>query len=176
MTWLNPILWPPDAKTWLTGKDPDAGKDWRQDEKGTTENEMAGWHHRLNGHGFEQSLGVGDGQGGLGCYSPWGCKESDTTEPRNWPEEWLTRVIRMHYKQKSLLSDTGFSPVLHCNLPGLYHIKVFAITDLRNNMASHTLLLPTFLSTGKFKLTGMFAKWITDVHRHPRAGCQGASP
>ena len=74
-----PVLWPPDVKSWLIGKDPDAGKDWRQ-EKGTTEDEMAGWLHRLNGHEFEQALGVGEGQGSLACCSSWGCKESDMTE------------------------------------------------------------------------------------------------
>ena len=71
-------------KNWLTGKDPDAGKDWRHEEKGMTEYEMVGWHHRLDGHEFEQALGVGDGQGSLGCCSPWGHKESDTTEQLNW--------------------------------------------------------------------------------------------
>ena len=79
----TPILWPPHAKSWLTGKDPEAGKDWRREEKGMTEDEMVGWHHWLSGHGFEQGLGVGDGQGGLECCSPRGCKESDdwvTTE------------------------------------------------------------------------------------------------
>ena len=70
----TPILWPPDVKNWLTGKDPDAGKDWRWEEKGTTEDEMVGWHHQLNGHEFEQVLGVGDGYGSLVCCSPWGCK------------------------------------------------------------------------------------------------------
>ena len=75
-----PILWPPDAKSWLLGKDPDAGKDWGQEEKGRTEAEMAGWHLRLNGHEFEWTLGVGDGQGGLACCSPWGSRASDTTE------------------------------------------------------------------------------------------------
>ena len=83
---LKPILWPHDAKNWLIGKDPDAGKDWRREEKGMTEDEMAGWHHRLNEHEFEQALGVGDGQGGLACCSPWGCKESDVTERLNWTE------------------------------------------------------------------------------------------
>ena len=77
---------PPDAKNWLTGKDPDAGKDWRREEKGTTEDEMAGWHHWLDGHEFEQALGVGDGQGSLVCCSPWGHEESDTTEWLNWTE------------------------------------------------------------------------------------------
>ena len=80
----TPVLWAPDAKNWLTGKDPDAGKDWRQKEKGTTEDEMAGWHHQLNGHEFEQALGVDDGQGSLECCSPPGLKESDTTERLNW--------------------------------------------------------------------------------------------
>ena len=73
------ILWPPDAKSELIGKDPDAGKDWRQ-EKGMTEDEMVGWHHQLNEHEFEQTPGVGEGQGRLACYSPWGRKESDMTE------------------------------------------------------------------------------------------------
>ena len=70
----TPILWPPDVKSWLIGKDPDAGKDWRQAEKGTTEDEMIGWHHRLDGHKFKQALGVGDGQGSLVCCNPWGRK------------------------------------------------------------------------------------------------------
>ena len=68
----TPILWPPDANNRLTGKYPDAGKDWRQEEKGVTEDEMVGWHQRLDGHEFEQAPGVSDGQGGLVCYSPWG--------------------------------------------------------------------------------------------------------
>ena len=75
-----PILWPPDVKNRLLGKDPDAGKDWRQEEKGMTEDEMVGWHHRLNGHEFEQALGVGDGQGSLVYCSSWGRKVSDMTE------------------------------------------------------------------------------------------------
>ena len=66
-----PILWPPDAKNWLIGKDPDAGQDWRQEEKEMTEDEMVGWYHQLNGHEFEQASGVGDGQGSLACCSPW---------------------------------------------------------------------------------------------------------
>ena len=82
----TPILWPPDAKNWLIGKNTDAGKDWRQEEKGTTEDKMVGWHHWLNGYEFEQALGVGDGQRSLVCCSPWGCKELDTTEWLNWTE------------------------------------------------------------------------------------------
>ena len=72
-----PVLWSPDAKNWLIGKVPDVGKDWMQEEKGTTEDEIVGWHHRLDGREFEQALGVGDGQGSIVCCSPLGCKESD---------------------------------------------------------------------------------------------------
>jgi len=79
----TPILWPPYAKSWLIGKGSDAGRDWGQVEKRTTEDEMAGWHHQLNGHEFEWTLGVGDGQGGLAGCDSWGCKESDTTERLN---------------------------------------------------------------------------------------------
>ena len=79
-----PILWPPDANSRLIGKDPDAGRDWRQEEKRATEDEMVGWHHQLDGHEFEQAPGVGDGQGGLPCCSPWGHKELDMTEWLNW--------------------------------------------------------------------------------------------
>ena len=79
------ILWPPDAKNWLLGKDPDAGKDWSW-EKGMTEGEMVGWHHWLNGHESEKTLGVGDGQGGLACCNLWGHKESDMPEQLNWSE------------------------------------------------------------------------------------------
>ena len=80
----TPNLWPPNMKSWLIWKDPDAGKDWRQEEKGTTEDEVVGWHHWLNGDEFEYTLGVGDGQGGLACCAPWGLQESDTTEQLNW--------------------------------------------------------------------------------------------
>ena len=99
-----PIFWPPDVRNWPTGKDPDAGKDWRK-ETGTTEDGMVGWHHRLNGYEFEQAPGVGDGQGGLACCSPWGRKESDTTERLNWMELTgsseilqLTRRKKQHCK------------------------------------------------------------------------------
>ena len=82
----TPILWPPHAKSWLIGKDPGAGRDWGQEEKGMPEDEMAGWHHRLYGHEFGWTPGVGDGQGGLACCNSWGFKESDMTEWLNWTE------------------------------------------------------------------------------------------
>ena len=83
-----PIIWPPDVKNSLVEKDPDAGKNWRQEEKGTTEDEMVGWHHWLNGHKFEQTAENCEGQGSLACYSPWGWKESDMTE-------WLNNVRKL---------------------------------------------------------------------------------
>ena len=89
----TPILWPPHAKSWLIGKDSDAGRDRGQEEKGTTEDEMAGWHHQLDGHGFGWTPRGGDGQGGLACCNSWGRKESDTTEwvtELNWTEGQIT--------------------------------------------------------------------------------------
>ena len=94
----TPILWPPDVKNWLIWKDPDAGKDWRWEEKGTTEDEMVGWHHLLDGHEFEWAPGVGGGQGGLACCRLWGRKELDTTEwtelrpPSRWPTNCRTII------------------------------------------------------------------------------------
>ena len=82
------IFWSPDAKSRLTGKDPGAGKDWRQEEKRTTEDEMVGWHHWLNGHKFEQTSGDSEGQRSLVCCSPWGCKESDTRL-----SNWVTTAV-----------------------------------------------------------------------------------
>ena len=91
-----PILWPPDAKSWLIRKDPNIGKDWRQEEKGITEDEMVGWHHRLNRNEFEQAPGDNEGQGSLVCCSPWGCKELDTTQ-------WLNNSIKSYYKIKAVI-------------------------------------------------------------------------
>ena len=82
----TPVLWPPHEKSWLTGKNSDAGRDWGQEEKGTTEDEMAGWHHWLDGCGSGWTPGVGDGQGGLACCDSWGRKESDTTERLIWSD------------------------------------------------------------------------------------------
>ena len=90
------IFWPPHAKIWLIWKDPDAGKDWRWEEKGTAEDEMVGWHHRHNGHGFGWTPGVGDGQGGLVCCGSRGRKESDTTEQLNWTETLIHYLFYPH--------------------------------------------------------------------------------
>ena len=109
----TPILWPPDAKSWLIGKEPDAGKDWGQEEKGTTEHEVVGWHHQLNGHGLGWTLGVGDGQGGLACCGSWGHKESDTTEQLNWTETIAPQApLSMEFSRQEYWSG------LPCPLPG----------------------------------------------------------
>ena len=92
------ILWPPDVKSWLIWNDSDAGKDWGQEEKGTTEDEMVGWHPQLNGHGFGWTLGVGDGQGGLACCGSWGHKESDRTEWLNWTEQLTCGTTESPFK------------------------------------------------------------------------------
>ena len=89
----TPILWPPNAKSWLIRKDPDAGEDWGQEEKGTMEDEMVGWYYQLNGHGFGWTPGACDGQGGLAYWSSWGCKESDTTEQLNWTEGGSLKTV-----------------------------------------------------------------------------------
>ena len=99
-----PILWPPHAKSWLIGKDPDAGGDWGQEEKGMTEDEIPGWHHRLDGQEFGWTPGVGDGQGGLACCDSWDRKESDTTERLNW----LTDTV----KGISVVDETQIDVVL----------------------------------------------------------------
>ena len=90
-----PVLWPPHVKSWLIGKDSDVGRDWGQEEKGKTEDEMAGWHHQLNGREFEWTPGAGDGQGGLVCCDSWGHKESDTAEWLNWTELMITSCLSL---------------------------------------------------------------------------------
>ena len=97
------ILWPPDVKNWLVENDPDAGKDWRWEEKGTTEDEMVKLHHWLNGHEFEQALRVGDGQGSLACFSPWDFKELDMTEGLN----------RTEIQNHSLWKKSGLGTLVH---------------------------------------------------------------
>ena len=91
----TPVLWPPHMKSWLIGKDSDAGRDWGQEEKGMTEDEMAGWHHWLDGHESEWTPRVGDGQGGLACCDSWGCKKSDTTD-------W-TELNTLYYSHKTCM-------------------------------------------------------------------------
>ena len=111
------ILWTPDVKIWLIWKDPDAGKDWGQEEKETKEDEMVGWHHQLNGHEFGWTPGVSDGQGGLACCGSWGYKESDTTKQLNWTELKLLNlpifiVIKMHYIKFTILTISRHTVVV----------------------------------------------------------------
>ena len=108
-----PILWPSDARNWLVGKDPDAGKDWRREEKGRTENNMVGWHHWLNGHEFHQAVGDGKRQGSLACCSSQGHKESDTTEWLNNNSPLLTPVSvssMVHKQELTHRQKTGWWP------------------------------------------------------------------
>ena len=101
----TPVLWPPHAKSWLMGKDSDAGRDWGQEEKGMTEDEMAGWHHWLNGRESQWTPGVGDGQGGLACCDSWGLKESDTTEQLNWTElNWRGKSRERDFEKEQKLN------------------------------------------------------------------------
>ena len=117
----TPVLCLPHVKSWLTGKDSDAGRDWGQEEEGTTEDEMAGWHHWLNGHESEWTPGVGDGQGGLACCDSWRRKELDMTERLNWTEQTEIRVnievsffVFLHSRKRALwfLLST-----IICNIP-----------------------------------------------------------
>ena len=107
----GPIVWPPDAKTQVIGKDPDAGEDWRQAQKGTTKDKMIGWNHWLNAHEFEQAPGDGEGQGCLACCSSWCCKELDTNEQlNNKKTDWAISVMI------TILNPTGTLQERHCSL------------------------------------------------------------
>ena len=133
----TPIPWPHDAKSWLIGKDPDAGKDWGQEEKGTTEDEMVGWLHRLNGHGFRWTPGVGDGQGGLACCSLWCRKESDMTEWLNWTD-WAPLLRTSQFSSSQTVKH-----------------KIFILTqDVQDDM-SHIFCLPDLISC------------LSSLHLHP---------
>ena len=144
----TPIFWLPHAKSWLIGKDPDAGRDWGWEEKGTTEDEMAGWHHQLNGHEFEWTPGVGDRQGGLACCDSWDHKESDMTEQVNWTElNWyIYNYHIVHLKYLTILFDNYTSikqtkkneqgnPVCFTWRDSRYIIK-FKKSKLQNNIYS----------------------------------------
>jgi len=120
----SPVLWPPHAKSWLIGKDSDAGRDWGQEEKGMTEDEMAGWHHWLNGRESEWTLRVGDGQGGLACCDSWSHKESDTTEQLNWTDSlYITDHFAIYLKLTQQYKK------LYCNKK---ESNTFKISSLNN--------------------------------------------
>ena len=119
----TPILWSPDVKNWLLGKDPDARKDWRWEEKGTPEDEMVGRHHWLSGREFEQALGVGDGQGNLTCCSPWGLKESYMTEQLKWTElNKMMGLLSLHFSKVCSLFQSSLQGFKACSfLHVVYH-------------------------------------------------------
>ena len=114
-----PILWPPDVKSRLIGKDPDTGKDWRQKERSVTEDEMVGWHHWCNGHELGQTPGDGEGQGGLACCSPWGYRESDVTWP--WLGNWATTNCCSILSKGFPGSSAGKESTSNAGDPGLIH-------------------------------------------------------
>ena len=135
----TPVLWPPHAKSWLVGTDPDAGRNWGQEEKGMTEDEMAGWHHRLDGHEFEWTPWVDDGQGGLACCDSWGCKESDTTELLNWTEY---REIWCYLKDLRNVCE------IWCYLKGLRNVCVCA-----RARTCASVFVSTYLPSSVYSLT-----------------------
>ena len=142
------VLWPPHAKSWLIGKDSDAGRDWGQGEKRATEDEMAGWHHWLDGREFEWTLGDGDGQGGLACCDSWSCKESDTTEWLNWTELSNYRSSA-HPEQQEWHCQAPFPwTTLTSRLPQLWTVSVsmcalshFVLCIINKMCSSHYAIL-----------------------------------
>ena len=130
----TPILWPPHVKSWLIGKDPDAGMDWGQEEKGTTENEMAGWHHQLNGCESEQVSGDGEGQGRLVCCSPWGYNESDTTE-------WLNKNNSLIFMKVFCLCHILYISIWTLRSACFYKIML----SVKNDTFTSSFLLWTLL-------------------------------
>ena len=146
----TPILWPPNVKSWLIWKDPDVGKDWGQ-EKGTTEDEMVGWHHLLDGHGFGWTPGIGDGQGGLVCCSSWGRKESDTTERlnrTNWTEKF--------YEAVSLCG----SIFIH---QGYFNLKTHDLHFGGNFLTILNILFPSFSLPFRMPPIQLFICWTSPI-------------
>ena len=141
----SPVLWPPHVKSWLIGKDSDAERDWGQEEEGMTEDEMAGWHHQLDGHEFEWTPGVGDGQGGLACCDSWCCKESDMTERWNWLTDWMPQWVK--------------------NLPAMQEMQVESLGQkdpLEEKMATHSSILFWKIPWAE-ETDGPQSKWLQRV-------------
>ena len=171
----TPILWPPHAKSWLIGKDPDAGMDWGQEEKGTTEDEMAGWHHQLDGHELESTPGVGDGQGGLACWDSWGHKESDTTELLNWhTDRYLAEILKGIFlnlsRIKIIISNSHDTKLLFYSLGRIYHKIVltcrsnFRVSSLPiKNRRKKKCVSATAVSINKIAFTEFFQWYLWHI-------------
>ena len=169
----TPILWPPHAKSWLIGKDLDAGGDWGQEEKGMTEDKMAGWHHQLDGHEFEWTPGVGDGQEGLVCCVSWGRKESDTIEQLDWAELMHIYIsFCFCFSEKLLLVYTGLFileewPWCLLVLSWFYHPTpwlVFNVWITQSWPAFQIMRLVNSDSSGYFALRGTRNPLLLVVH------------
>ena len=170
----TPILWPSHVKSWLIGKDSDAGRDWGQEEKGTTEDKMVGWHHQLNGHGFGWTLGVGDGQGGLACCDLWGRKESDMTERLNWTDvcrhlhtsshrssSHPHSVPYHHFSKATRLEHTTVFLKVTSTLLFMYsHIPFACWASAKSSCPSSMMQFTQFVST----LTSRSLKVIVDTY------------
>ena len=153
----TPILWSPDMKNWLIWKDPDVGKDWRQKEKGTTGDEIVGWHHQLNGHEFEQAPGVDDGQGSLVCFSPWSSKQLNTTERLNWTDISINLNLLVALLK---LSNIGLPDWWHVKLSGYF---LSSYVYLTNNV--HYLHRMIFITSCDLLL--LFSHWIVSESSRP---------
>ena len=156
----TPILWPPNAKNWLLGKDPDAGKDWGQEEKRMTEDEMVGWHHWLDGHEFEQALGVGDGQGSLACCSPWHCKESVRTEWMNWT--YILHNVLQKTEEEEIFPNSFYEASITL-VPKLDNDSIF----IKRSVWTYAQSCPTLCdsidcSLPGFSVHGIFLAWILE--------------
>ena len=156
----TPVLWPP-VKSWLVGKDSDAGRDWGQEEKGLTEDEMAGWYHWLDWCEFEWTLGVGDGQGGLACCDSWGHKESDTTERLNWTEN-MVEVMRIVVT--SLKRSHAGTAILSASNPAVGHHQPIPVPEIPGH---------SWASLGQSLMGSMFlylGSWCAQVLFVPSKG------
>ena len=154
----TPVLWPPHAKSWLTGKDSDAGRDWGQEEKGMTEDEMAGWHHWLNGRESGWTPGVGDGQGALACCDSWGRKEWDTTERLNWTERtcidatniyWVPICARHSLGTWATLGNRIVPDSCFCGCDILVRDRRLWITRIIKNKCPNMLESDTFIGENR---------------------------
>ena len=171
----TPILWPPHAKSWLIGKDSDAGRDWWQEEKGTIEDEMAGWHHQIDAHEFGWTLGVCDGQGALACCDSWGRKELDKTDRLHWTDA----IVTLHHWTLLLPAETSTTECLfHFGPATSFFLELLVV-------ALHSSPVPQIRSTGSFWPGGsssggvsfyLFILFVRFLQQEYRSGLPFSSP